>query len=144
MAGIRNPGYWVRVDLRSGQRRRQSYESIQKFNERWARLQRIQDLVSDNFVDELASINDSLTKKENDTLVERLEEMRAWVEAISEDIDIATNAHLSKYATRIKSVALMAIKLCRKYEVYNDVDSVSYDAKRKMILLNEDDLYFLG
>ena len=101
-------------------------------------------MVSDNFVDELASINDSLTKKENDTLVERLEEMRAWVEAISEDIDIATNAHLSKYATRIKSVALMAIKLCRKYEVYNDVDSVSYDAKRKMILLNEDDLYFLG
>ena len=134
MAGVRNPVYWARMDLRNGQRRRQSYNSIQKFNERWARLQRIQNLVSNDFVDELLSENDSLTEKEYDTLIGRIEEMRAWVEAISDGIDIATNAHLSKYATHIKNVALMAIKLCRKYEQ----DAVVYlgpEAKGDAVLL---------
>ena len=82
--------------------------------------------------------------KEYERLMERIEDMQAWATAISDSIDIANNGHLSKYATRVKNVALMAIKLCMKYQVYDDIDSASYDAGRKMIILNEQDFFFLG
>ena len=140
---IRNPVYWARMELQSGPYNRQSYNAVQRFNERWGRLQKIQNMVVNDFVHELASVQDSLTTKEYDKLMERIEDMQGWADAISESIDIATNAHLSKYATRVKNVALMAMKLCGKYQVYGDIDSVSYDAKRKMIVLNEQDFYYL-
>ena len=141
---IGNPVYWARMDLQHSRYRQQSFAAVQRFNERLQRLRKIQNMVSDDYVDGLVSGQDSLTMKEDDNLADRIEDMQSWATAISENVDIANNGHLSKYATRVKTVAMTAIKLCMKYEVYDDIDSVMYQAKRKMILLNGEDFFFFG
>ena len=141
---IGNPVYWARMDLQNGRYRRPSFAAVQRFNERWQRLGKIQNMVADDYIDGLSSVQDAMTMKEYEKLTERIEDMQGWAAAIGESIDIANNGHLSKYATRIKNVALAAIKLCIKYQVYSDLESVSYDAKGKMILVNGEDFFFLG
>ena len=141
---IRNPVYWARMDLQHGRYRRQSNAAVQRFNERWQRLQKIQNMVADDYVNGLVSVQESLTQKEYDKLVERIRDSQEWADVIEKGIDVAVNADLSKYATSVKNVALMAIKLCIKYNVYDDIDSVSYDAGRKMIILNGEDFFLLG
>ena len=141
---IGNPVYWARLDLQNGRYRRQSYAAVQRFNERWQRLGKIQNMVGDDYVDGLTSVIDSITEKEFQKLQTQIEDMQAWATAIGESIDAAKNGHLSKYTTRIKNVALTAIKLCIKHHVYDDNQSVEYHAKRKMILLNGEDFFYFG
>jgi hypothetical protein len=38
---------------------------------------------------------------------------------------------------------MIAITLCKKYNIYSDIQSVTYDASRKMIILNGQDHYCL-
>ena len=63
---------------------------------------------------------------------------------INETIDTATNRDLGRYATSIKNVALVTLGLCKKYRVFNDVDTYGYDSRKKMIQINGEDFYYLG
>lgn len=141
---ISNPVYWARMELQNTRYKRQSYSGIQRFNERWERLGKIQNIVSDDYIDTLQPVINSITEKEWERLTNYIDDMKDWELAISNDIEIASYSHLSKLATRLKKVALTAIKLCKKYKVYGDIHTVSYDAKEKMIILNGQDFFFFG
>ena len=62
--------------------------------------------------------------------------MDDWRDEINSHINDARQNHLSRYATAIKKVAMKSMKLCQKYQVYSDIDSVEYVASEKAIYLN--------
>ena len=51
--------------------------------------------------------------------------------------------HLKNYAVAVRKVAIGAMKLCQKYGIYSDIQTVTYDSRRKMIMLNGNDHYSL-
>ncbi len=138
---MNNPVYWTRMHLQNERYRAQSQAAVERFNERWNRLTDIQNKVANAFVDEVI---EDINAKELEKLMSHINEMQFWNKEINENIDIAKNSHLSKYATRIKNVALMSIKLCKKYKKYSDIETVEYIAKEKMLYLNGEEFYYFG
>lgn len=110
-------------------------------NERWKRLEGIQDDISENFINELLGV---LSNDDNDELMAHVEDILTWKKDINERLDLAENKHLSEYAKDLKETAMLAIKFCQKYEIYNDIKSFKYHASRQVIELNEEALYFFG
>lgn len=138
---INNPVYWSRMHLQNQRYASRSQAAIDKLNERWFRLVEIQNIMAKDFVDEVI---EDLDGNDAGELLSLIDDMQFWNKDINEKIHLANNSHLSKYATCIKKVALLSIKLCMKYGAYSDIESVRYDAKEKMIYLNNDSLYYLG
>jgi len=119
----------------------QSNDAIESFNTRWQRLCEIQDDLEERFVDVLlAEVSDD----ESELLDLCVDKALSWQQDINERLDIAEDKHLTEYASHLQKTALTALKLCKKYKVYNDIKSFCYDANERMIKLNDKDLYFLG
>jgi len=116
---------------------------IDYFNWRWDKLVHIQMLIAQDFIDPLAAVASQLKACEEEQLAEYIEDMMAWHSSIAQHINDARQNHLSRYATACKKTAMTAIRLCKKYGVYTDIESVEYDAERKMIILNGQDHYLL-
>jgi len=135
------PLYWVKMHLKNERSRAQSHAAIERFNERLVRLRNIQNIIATEFVDEVI---EELHGKEAQKILSYIDEMQFWNNEIEENIEIANNSYLSKYATRIKNVALYSIKLCKKYNKYTDIETIEYIAKEKMIYLNGNEYYYLG
>ena len=129
------------MHLKNERYRAQSHAAVERFNERLIRLRNIQNIIAAEFVDEVI---EELHGKEAEKLMSLIDEMQYWNNAIEENIKIANNSHLSKYATRIKNIALYSIKLCKKYNKYADIDTIKYVAKEKMIYLNGNEHFYLG
>lgn len=138
---MKRGAYWVKTHLRIERRRMQSYVATERFNERLNRIRDIQNDISEQFVDEVI---DDLNSSDLKKLMAVIDDMQSWKNDINENIDIAKNSDLSKYATRVKKTGVLAIKLCKKYAKYSDIDSVEYIAKEKEIHLNGKCIYYLG
>ena len=138
---MKKGAYWVKTHLRNERRRTQSYAAVEKFNERLNRIRSIQNDISDKFVDKVIS---ELNDQDLDRLMLAINDMQFWNNYIDENVDIANNSDLSMYATRVKKTGILAIKLCKKYGKYSDIDSVDYLAKEKEIQLNGKSIYYLG
>lgn len=117
---------------------------VGRFNERWQRLLQIEDFVQTDFVSPLDDVMDRMTVNEYSKLCDYVVEMTNWSTAINDAINDARQQHLSRYATAIKRTTLKALGLCKKYKVYDDIETYEYVAQRKVIVLNGRDLYFLG
>lgn len=138
---IKNPVYWSRMQIQNQRYKAQSQALVERFNERWHRLGDIQNKIANDFVDEII---EDLRGKELDKLMLYIDEMQSWVEFIEGNIDTVNNSHLSKYATRIKNVGIFSMKMCKKYEKYSDISTVEYNAKEKMIYMDNESFYYFG
>lgn len=123
---------------------RRDQQRIDRFNEKWKRLNAIAEEVREHCVLPLVLMSADLNGKELDKLQDHWNDVVDWSSAIANDIDGAQLRHLSQYATAIKRVTLYAVKLCQKYSVLNDIESVRYNAASKSILINEEDFFYLG
>lgn len=133
-------------------------ERIARFNEGWRRLTAIHDTVVEALLVPLDSI--CLPQRDSEQILKHATDMGEWRAAIGSNINDANGNHLRRYATAIKTVILKAVRLCQKHRLQatvevsvNDNETVSapvaqsefaYDAKRKMITVNGNDLHFLG
>ena len=135
---INNPVYWSRMHLQNERYRAMSRNAVERFNERWHRLIKIQNEIAEDYSD--AVIN-RMNERDTDKLLDLINEMQFWNKEIDENIDIANNSHLSKYATRIKNFSLHAIKMCIKYNVFSNVEFVTFDAKKKILSIDDEVFY---
>ena len=118
-------------------------ERTEQFNQRWNRLVRMHHNLLNDFVCPVVD-SGKLTSSESSELEKRLLEMKSWFDTINADVNNARQNDLARYATSLRNVALEAIRSCKKYGVYEDIQSVEYRIQRKMIILNGKDLYFIG
>ena len=118
-------------------------EEAEEFNERRNRLVEIHGNLLDNFLSPVVDCGE-LTSSESAELDTRLGEMNSWYAAINSNVKNATQDDLSQYATAIGEAAVRAIRLCKEHGVYEDIRSVEYVSNRKMIVVNGEDLYFIG
>lgn len=140
--GVNNPIYWVTRFRQEEIRRDRQQTSIDKFNEKWHRLIDVHESIIKHFLKPLKDqlideqIADKLIAYANDAVVLR--------ESIKSNINTCYASELSKYATALKKLALLAVKVCTKLQLYDDTENVTYNAPSKSILLNESVLFFLG
>ena len=118
-------------------------EEAEEFNERWNRLVAIHGTLLDDFLSPVLDCGE-LTSSESADLEKCAAEMNSWFATINGDVENATQHHLSQYAAAIAGAAVKAIQLCARHGVYGDIRSVEYISKREMIVLNGEDLWFLG
>ena len=144
-------------------------ERLALFNERWCRLVAIQAEVTESLLVPLSTT--SLSQRDSETFVRLVTDLTEWSESIGSNLPDTTSAafagyagpsdrangnHLRSYAAAIKNVVLKSAELCRKYRllatipkpdggaVAVDNSEFAYDAQRKMITVDGNDLYFLG
>jgi len=118
-----------------------SNAAIERFNERWERLGNIQVDISEKFINNLLS---KLNGKDHDELMPHIEEVLTWQKTINDNLENAKDKHLSEYAKHLKNTAMLAIRLCKRHEIYNDIESFKYIEQKHMLKLNGDDFYFFG
>jgi hypothetical protein len=113
--------------------------SVAVFNARWQKLNGIRGDVTERFVKPL--VHRTLSAGDGQRLNLDLQEVDGWANAIANNINAAKAAHLSRYATCLKRLALRSIKLCKKYNVYSNITSVTFLTYNKMLVLNGQNLY---
>lgn len=137
---MRSYGFWTFACLQA----EREAARISRFGERWQRLVEIQKLILKDFFEPLARVEYEMTDSEICKLTEYMDVCNEWLVAIDNDVDNARQNHLGRYATSLKTVATKSIGLCKKYKIYGDIHSFGYDSKKKTVLLNGIDLYYLG
>ncbi len=140
--GMSNPIYWVNRHLQDQRRQEAKINSVNKFNEKWQRLNAIFDNLRENFIVPLNGL--SVTTLENQRLYSCLESAINMKSEISNRINDSSIGDLSKYATSLKRLILISFSLCKKLSIYSDIKSIEYDSKSKTILLNGEVIYYLG
>jgi hypothetical protein len=140
--GMKNPVYWVGQHLQQQRRINLRANSVERFNEKWHRLEGVELRVREFFLDPLSSYEADIKK------VQKLKDSIAGMDMIHShivnNINTCSFSELSKYATSIKTFSMLVIKLCADLGVYTDLRSVKYDAGRKVIMIDGDDYYFIG
>ena len=131
-AGIRD----YRYAKRRRERVQREKEKVARFNERWQKLNHIYISVPKNFLVPLEPLQERLTNNELTKLYEYLVEMKWWRTHISNNINSARQSDLSRYAVCLKQVAIKSMKLCKKYGVRSDIQTIEYIAKKKILYLN--------
>ena len=116
---------------------------IEKFNNRWDKLSGTHKLIIRDYVEPVFRNIDKLRDSEYALLSRYVKDMDGCHNAIKQNIKVANQRDLTKYATAIKETSLKAMKLCQKHHIKFGILSVEYDAQRKMIMLNNRDLYSL-
>lgn len=139
---MNNPVYWVNRHLQDKRQKVASAVATEKFNEKWHRLEKIRNNLHEHFITPLNGIN--VSAAEANAFHGLLVESNDRRKFIQESINSCSVTELSKYATSIKKLALLAFKLCKKYQIYSDIDNVIYKASDKAIFLNGEIIYFLG
>ncbi len=116
---------------------------VERYHQRRARVGLAHALVAQDFAIPLVQgSGDRITPKEHDKLQELSNNANYHGDFLLEHADEANEQYLNNYALAIKRLAVFTLKLCQKCNVLN-VYSVTYDAKRKMIMLNGQDHYSL-
>lgn len=134
--------YWVGKHLESNRRLAIQNNTIERFNERWKRLQLIYDDALEKFVKPLQGFE--VTPKEFQTLSNANEHARELRQHIGDHINTCSKGDLSKYATQIKKLALTSIQICHAKGVYDNISCVTYSTEQSAILFGQEIFYFFG
>lgn len=156
--GVNNPIYWVnryRQDERSrgrqppkdSKRRVGQQLAVDQFNERWHRLIDIHKKIITFCIEPLNGryVKESIALELID-YTKKAVELRELINTQLAIVDayVLMESQLTKYATCIKEIALLASEVCVELEIYDDLKSAKYDASSKTILLNESLACFIG
>lgn len=134
--------YWVSKHLESNRHLAAKNNAVEKFNERWFRLQKIHDDVMNQFIVPLQDFE--ISQKDFDQLNQANERARELRSSINANINSCSVSELSKYATQIKKMALIAMESCRVNDLYNNLTDISYSKESKGITVSGEIFYFLG
>ena len=134
--------YWVSKHLESNRHLAAKNNAVEKFNERWFRLQKIHDDVMNQFVIPLQDFE--ISQKDFDQLSKSSDLARELRTSIKANINTCSVSELSKYSTQIKKMALIAMEACRFNDVYNNLTDISYSTESKGITVSGQIFYFLG
>ena len=121
---------------RGAMEQERSNDAVGQFNERRQRL--------GNIHDDITEVLGNLNGDDYDALMPHIEEVLTWQKEINENLDQAQDKHLSEYATHLKNTAMLAIELCKKYEIYGDIKSFEYIEQIQLLKLNGVAFYFFG
>ena len=133
--------YWVSKHLESNRHLAAKNYAVEKFNDRWFRLQKIHDDVMNQFVIPLQDFE--ISQKDFDQLCKANDLARYLRVNINANINTCSVSELSKYATQIKKMALIAMDACRVNDVYNNLNEVSYSKESGGITVSGQIFYFL-
>ena len=133
--------YWVSKHLESNRHLANKNNAVEKFNDRWFRLQKIHDDVMNQFVIPLQDFE--ISQKDFDQLCKANDLARDLRVNINANINTCSVSELSKYATQIKNMALIAMDACRVNDVYNNLNEVSYSKESGGIAVSGQIFYFL-
>jgi len=125
-----------KIGVRAHRYEQRQKARINRFNSRWHKLRSIHNSVIEDFVHPLEPVLKERSVNEYIKLSEYIRDMTDWHDEINSHINDATQNNLSRYATAIKKVAIKSMKLCKKYEVYSDIESIEYIAKEKTLYMN--------
>jgi hypothetical protein len=134
--------YWVSRHLDSNRHLAAKNHAVEKFNDRWFRLQNIHDDVMNQFIIPLQEFE--ISQKDFDQLSKANDLARDLRASINANINTCSVSELSKYATQIKKIALIAMEACRANDVYNNITDVSYSKESRGITVSGQIFYFLG
>lgn len=156
--GVNNPIYWVnryRQDERSrgsqtpkDEKRRVGQQlAVDQFNERWRRLIDTHKIIINICIEPLNGryVKESIAL-DLATFTKKAVELRELINTnlAIDDAYVLMASELTKYATCIKEIALLASKVCTELQIYDDIKNARYDASSKTILLNGSLAYFIG
>ena len=133
--------YWVSKHLESNRHLAAKNNAVEKFNDRWFRLQKIHDDVMNQFVIPLQDFE--ISRKDFDQLCKANDLARDLRVNINANINTCSVSELSKYATQIKKMALIAMDACLVNDVYNNLNEVSYSKESGGIAVSGQIFYFL-
>ena len=125
-----------KAGVRANRYARREKARIEYFNWRWNKLRNIHQLLVKDMLQPLEPFLNKMSSNEYIKLKEYIQDMDDWRDEINSHINDATQNHLSRYATAIKKVAMKSMKLCKKYRVYSDIQSIEYVASEKALYLN--------
>ena len=131
---IGNPVYWSRMVLQNERYKKTSRDAEELWNRRYETLWKYYDILWD---DELAKVRDYFSQDEEDKLGTLNNEFSLINKEISE-YPYLDNGLLNKLKTRTKNLILFVLKMCVKYEVFDDLQSINYDTKLKKFIINND------
>ncbi len=131
---IGNPVYWSRMVLQNERYKKTSRDAEELWNRRYETLWKYYDILWD---DELAKVRDYFSQDEEDKLGTLNNEFSLINKEISEH-PYLDNGLLNKLKTRTKNLILFVLKMCVKYEVFDDLQAINYDTKLKKFIINND------
>ena len=138
---IGNPVYWSRMTIQNQRYRQKSENAVQKsenavalWNERYKLIFHWYDLLWD---DELEKVKDFLNQDEEDKFGDLNYAFVVMGDEINEN-PYLDNSQLNKLKTRLKNLILFILKMCIKYEIYDDLRTVVFDTKVKAFIINND------
>lgn len=134
--------YWVSKHLASNRHLAAKNNAVEKFNDRWFRLQKIHDDVMNQFVIPLQAFE--ISKKDFEQLSKANDLARELRASIYANVNTGSVSELSKFATQIKKMALISMEACRVNDVYNNLNEVSYSKELGGIAVAGQVFYFLG
>ena len=85
-----------------------------------------------------------ISQKDFDLLRNANDQARKIRSFISANINTCRVTELSKYATQIKKMALIAMEACKENDLYNNLDDISYSKEQGAITLSGEVFYFLS
>jgi hypothetical protein len=85
-----------------------------------------------------------ISQKDFDLLSNANDQAREIRFFISANINTCRVTALSKYATQIKKMALIAMEACKENDLYNNLDDISYSKEQGAITLSGEVFYFLS
>jgi hypothetical protein len=108
------------------------------------RLERIHNTMLLNYRDLINRVQSSLRQNECQQLIKCRDEAEDWRRTIRSDLQYMMQGNISKYATRVRTLALKTLKLSQKYGIDPNIRSVQYDSPSKMLRINDKNTYFMG
>ncbi len=117
---------------------------IQRFDQSRGQVGTVHTLVTCDFALPLhQKASDRMTAKEVQKINELANNANYHGQFLLDHVAEVNEQHLKNYAVAVRKLAIVAMKLCQKYCIYSDIQSVTYDSRRKMIMLNGNDHYSL-
>tara|TARA_B100000497_G_C7600518_1_gene360865 strand:+ start:214 stop:678 length:465 start_codon:yes stop_codon:yes gene_type:complete len=131
---IGNPVYWSRMVIQNERYKQTSQNATDAWHEKYNLLFHWYDVI---WEDELEQVKDFFNENEHEKfgcLNEAFKEMDNEIEE-NPHLD---NSQLNKLKTRLKNLILFILKMCSKYQVYSDFESVKFDNNIKAFIINHD------
>jgi hypothetical protein len=132
---IGNPVYWTRMALQNQRYKKTSQDAEALWHHRHKEIWKYYDIIWD---DELEKVREFFSEKEEEKFGDLNHAFKSMDQEIS-DHPYLDNGLLNKLKTRIKNLIHFLLKMCVKYEIYNDLHSVKFDSKLKAFVLNGDE-----
>ena len=129
---IGNPVYWSRMTLQNQRYAQRSENAKITWQNRYQGIWQYYDSI---WEDEVEKVREYFSDKENEKFGDLNHAFKLMEQEIT-DHPYLDNGMLNKLKTRIKNFILFVLKMCVKYEIYDDLVSVKYDNKMKGFVLN--------